>query len=382
MISSRPGATPRTWREWRFGCLAAGFTAALCLSCSSPSSPSAEKTPENSKPSIAWFEQEDTVFYGIPSRVLFALPEGTLAEKADRLKSAVTEAYDLVDRRFNNFKDTSEIGAANAAAERTELAVSPEFLDALKVARDVYQRSGGAFDPTVQPFKTLWNKAKETQALPTEAELAAAAARVGFDKTSLKQDVLPTLARPAGLSFDFGGLAKGYAVDLIVKSFKSAGVQNALVQCGGEIRAWGHNKDGEPWGIGVQHPTRLEAIYGSMRLDGDWAFSTSGNYRQPIRIGGQPYYHIFDPKTGRPISTDILGVTVLLRGGEFANATADAWATALAVIGAEKGVPLAEANGVDALYILKSEADPEGMRPVMTRDFAERFTQSAAPAAP
>lgn len=333
---------------------------------SKPNINTAEKLQETE-----WFEKRFMVFNGIPARVLFALPK----EKSDlgpKLVDNVQNIFDKIDRLFNAFRVDSELGRINANPKPATISISGEFAKAYKIAEAAWKESCGAFDPTVFPLKNLWSEAKKKQAPPDEKAIGEALESVGMEKVEFSNQTLSLTKKSGGISLDFGGLAKGYAVDLIHDELKKNGVRHALVQCGGEIRSWGLNKKGKAFRIGIQNPLDNRKLYGSIGGLPELAVSTSGNYRQPIHIGGVTYYHIFDPKTGRPIPTDVLGVTVLVTGSDFPNSRADAWATAFAVLGPEDGMKEAIKAKVDVMFIVRAKGDAEP-RIIMTEMFRRLF---------
>ena len=321
---------------------------------------------------LQWFERQQSVFHGIPAKTLFALPAQERNQVLGReLERKTWSVFDLVNRVFNAFDPRSELGRINAAGDQTAFVVSGDLRPVIAVALEAAAKSGGAFDPTLWPLKELWRKAERDQTLPGDAALKEAVARAGAGKLCLKGKRL--VFEHPGMSLDFGGIVKGYAVDLIATELRKKGVENALVQCGGEIRAWGKNRQGGDWRLGIQHPLKPDELWGSVCGMKELSVSTSGNYRQPIKIGDMLYYHIFDPHSGRPISTDVLGVTVLMAGADRSNALADAWATAMAVLGPERGLALAKQNGFDVLFILKDKGADAALRSVMTQGFRRYY---------
>jgi thiamine biosynthesis lipoprotein len=175
------------------------------------------------------------------------------------------------------------------------------------------------------------------------------------------------------MQLDLGGVAKGYAVDRLGQLLRRRGVTAAVAQVGGEVLAFGESDVG-PWRLGVQHPTKRGQIYGVVEHRGTVRVSTSGNYEQPVRIGGRTYYHILVPSTGRPASTRVRGVTVASFDGGPDNATLDAAATAAVVVGAKRATALIRALGGEALVI---EGAPGGLRESVTPGFAARWRRRA-----
>lgn len=330
-------------------------------------------------PQLRWIEQNFSVFNGIPARVLLGLPKAQATpEKQDELKKSIDAIFADIDKRFNAYNPQSDLGRLNASlqpAVTVDAGFGRELREVWDVARDVAQASDGAFDPTIWPFKKLWQDAQKTQVLPSALQLAQAAKTVGYQKIVLSAET--QVERPIGTMLDLGGVVKGYGVDRIVKMLREKGISNGLVQIGGEIRVFGVPESGV-WRLGVQDPLDMNKLFGVIAPKGEASVSTSGNYRQPIEIGGTTYYHIFNPQTGQPISTELLGVTVLYSGSStLPNTFADAFTKTLAVGGVEKGMALAKQKGVEVLVILRGATPGSAPRVVQSEGFMRVFTRSS-----
>jgi thiamine biosynthesis lipoprotein len=320
----------------------------------------------------SWFEARRTVYGRIPARVKLWLPARRRGE-AGAIKAACWAELDRLGRVFNAFSPASEIGRLNARPTARPVTISKDLAAALRVARRVHAASGGAFDPTVWPLKRLWRRAAARRRLPTDEELDEALAGVGLAHLRVDGDP-PRLTRAiAGVQLDLGGVAKGYAVDRLGRLLRARGVTAALVQLGGEVLAFGRSDVG-PWRLGVQHPTARGQVYGVVEHRGTVRVSTSGNYEQPVRIGGKTYYHVFVPTTGRPASTRVRGVTVASFDGGPDSATLDAAATAAVVTGARRATKLVRALGGEALVI---EGATDALREAVTPGFAARWRRRA-----
>jgi thiamine biosynthesis lipoprotein len=323
-----------------------------------------------------WWETRRAIYHDIPARVLYRLPDGDRA-RAPSLADGVWGEFDRIGSIFNSFDSTSEVGRLNhpAQAGRRSVPISADLFEVLRLSRRLWETSGGRFDPTVWPLKELWREAVRVDRPPSDAQLAQALAATGFENLSLPGTHGQGVDLPAaGLRFDFGGIAKGYAVGCVEQFLRGHGVEDALVQLGGEVSAFGEN-EGKAWRVGVQHPLEMEALWGVVAKTEIIRVSTSGNYRQALEIGGKAYYHIFDPRDGRPVSTRVLGITTADLEGRASSALLDGAATAIAVMGAEAGLAFARRLGIDAMILLAG-ADG-GVREVMTRQFQAHFERRA-----
>jgi thiamine biosynthesis lipoprotein len=266
-----------------------------------------------------------------------------------------------VNRLMSDYVADSEIGRLNRLPVGEWMAVSPETFTCLERAIGIAVASDGAFDVTCRPLVTLWKEAGRAGKLPTDAELAATRARVGWRHLRLDAATREVSRAIDGLEVDLGGIAKGYALDLAGAAMRAAGATAVLVDVGGDVLALGTPPDGRPWRIGIRHPFR-EGHFRVLTLT-DRAVATSGLQQRFHEIDGQRYSHIIDPRTGRP-AHEAPSVTVIARDG----LTADAWATALSVLPVEEALALATARGeVEALWV---SGPPEAPREVQTPGFA------------
>lgn len=302
--------------------------------------------------------KDDLIYANIPARIEFVPTQG--AGTPDEPWKILVETGTV----FNAFDPESELGRLNATPGSDLVDVSGDMGDAIGQAIGLSQISRGAFDPTTRPLKMLWKRAAATGTPPTDYEISSALERMGWGYISLirgsSNGWKVSRAKP-GMELDLGGIVKGWSVDKAVSWLADRRVKSALVQVGGEIGLIGNSAAGRPWRIGIRHPLDGSKNWTVLSLTGRCAVSTSGNYEQPMKIGDTDYYHIFNPTTGRPVSADILGVTVVITSGPDMNARADGLATAFAVMGVDEALALtATMPGVDALFIVR---DPTSGKP-------------------
>jgi thiamine biosynthesis lipoprotein len=268
----------------------------------------------------------------------------------DRVMGAVeTRVLDLVEV-FSSHKLSSELSQLNATAANRPFAASHDMLELLVMSRKWYALTSGAFDPSVAPLVAIWARAGKKGTLPAAAMLEEVKKLVGMDMVGVTPDGGVYFALK-GMALDFGGLAKGYIVDLAAKVMREKGVSKGVVDAGGDIYAFG---DG-PFKFGIQDPFDSEAIIGSIEV-GEGAIVTSGDYERFVEIDGKKYSHIIDPKKGVPSESGVISATVV--GGDAANA--DALATSIVVMGLQKGIELIKkAQGVEAIIVVGSKDDYE-----------------------
>ncbi len=249
-----------------------------------------------------------------------------------------------IAKKFDAHNETSPVYAFN---HNSIAIVDPEILLVARLALDVSKGSSGAFDITIYPLVKLWDFYKEKKQVPSENEIKEVLNNVGYQYLIIKDGKLSSDKK--GIAIDFGGIAKGYAVDQAREVLKKDGLKSAMIDAGGSICAIGTNK-GKPWKVGLQHP-RKEGIFGFVEVC-DTALNTSGDYRRFFKVGGKRYSHILNPKTGYPVD-EFSSVTVI-----YPNSTlSDAWSTAVFVLGKDKG--LEAVKGIMGMELIMTGIDGE-----------------------
>ncbi|MCZ8354910.1 MAG: FAD:protein FMN transferase [Cyclobacteriaceae bacterium] len=253
-------------------------------------------------------------------------------EKGRNFQQAVDSLLVLVNKAINNYDTTSEVSVFNKS-ERVYHSQSVYFLPAILIGKEVYLQSNGAFDMTVMPLVNAWGFGPNKNISPDSVTIDSLQHFVGFDKVNINQDSLIKL--DARVQLDFGGIGQGYGADVIAEFLNKKGITNYLVELGGEGLAKGKNlESGKPWEIGILDPnsTRDNQFFKAYASLQDKAFTTSGSYFNYRVIDGKKYAHTLHPKTGYPVESNLLSVTVFAE-----NCTlADAWATAFMVSGVDK----------------------------------------------
>jgi len=292
------------------------------------------------------------------------------------VQAAIDRVLVETERHLSTYRDTSEIALLNQDESRSWQNVSPTLFVVLKEAQEVSELTGGSFDVTVAPLLELWGyepgsvgaSGRMTFQPPTSGQIEQARRRVGYAKLELRSAPQMSMRKIAGdMRLTLDGIAPGYAVDRIATELRGLGHADFIVEIGGEVRAAGQRPEGGPWRIAIEAPlaTEREPLVG-LRLR-DAAVSTSGDYRDArIDTEGHRYSHTIDPRTGRATSSALTAVTVI-----DANAIrADAYATALMVMGTEAGLAWTQAQRVPALFVERT-AQPGEWRLVESPAFAE-----------
>ena len=274
--------------------------------------------------------------------------EPASAESEQAVRTVVDDALRLVDEQMSTYREDSNLMKLNAATAGDGFAVPEELGEVLNESLVVYGASKGAFDVTIGPAVRAWGFGPDKTRTPPSAEvLETLSAHVGSDKVHIEGNQVHK-AHPE-LEIDLSAIAKGYAVDLIAERLAEEGRSNLMVEVGGEIVARGKNPAGHPWRLGIETPTSEGREVLKVVSLNDAAMATSGDYRNYYEVDGKRVSHLIDPRSMRPIEHKLASVTVI----HPRCSTADAWATALSVLGEEEGFLLAEAQGLQAFFIVR-----------------------------
>lgn len=277
---------------------------------------------------------------------------GAAAASRDALHEAVHAAFDRVDRGMSLYRADSELARFNRHAHGP-FALSAQMFEVLAAAQAVSELTRGAFDITVAPLVASWGFGPDKQqALPAPEALAAQRGLVDYRALRLDAAARTVSKAGAAVSADLNGIAKGYGVDLAARALEAHGIENYLVEAGGELRARGVNAEGAPWQIGIEQPDAFPQRARFIAPLADRAMATSGDYRIFVERDGARYCHEIDPTRAAPIDHGLASVTVVADDCLHA----DALATALIVLGLERGLALAEAHGIAAYFIQRDGA--------------------------
>jgi thiamine biosynthesis lipoprotein len=290
------------------------------------------------------------VVMGTFSRMLVVAP----SERAGlACVEAAFEKQRRVDSLMSSYKADSQLSQVNRSAAERPVEVDAFTFDVLQRAVRASELSDGAFDVTVGPLVDLWRAAGEANEPPAEAALVEARRKVGYDKLLLNEADRTVRFAVDGMRLDLGGIAKGYAIDLSVEAISKHGALGGLVDIGGDVRCFGRPPKGQAeWRIGLQDPAvgpdDLSSGIPLLVLKvSDAAVTTSGHYRRYVEVDGHKQSHIVDSMTGKG-ADKLVSVTVIAPDAT----TADALATAVSVLGPEKGLALIEQlDNVEAILI-------------------------------
>ncbi|MDP2064118.1 MAG: FAD:protein FMN transferase [Phaeovulum sp.] len=284
------------------------------------------------------------------------------AARGADLTAALAAALEAVERQMSNWRPGSDLNRLNAAPPGAWVALPADLLAVLAEGLAIGAASGGAFDMALGDLVAAWGFGPPARR-PDEAAIRALTGQPRRPCAEVLELADGRARRLAPVRFDLSGIAKGYGVDAMARVMEAQGIADWLVGIDGEMRAGGSRPDGAAWSVAIE-----AAEYESPGLAGtvalcDRAIASSGDYRNWIGVGAARLGHIMHPARAAPLQNGVAAVSVLAPS----CCAADAWATALMVLGAETGAALARARGLDALFQLR---EGSGLRFVGTGAFA------------
>lgn len=264
-----------------------------------------------------------------------------MARNKGHARAATLKAHqeiEHIEHLFSEEDSTSEIYRFNHAADG--IYTNAEVYHCVLRALDYHQKTNGAFDITTKPLLDLYGFQSDVPSPPTDDLVQRALANAGVDKLEIShraEDQSWWLGKATkGVSLAMGGIVKGYAVDRAIQVLRENQIEHGIINAGGDLYCFGA-KSGASWLVGVQHPRKPSEVFITLALS-DLAVATSGDYQRYFFFEGERYHHILDPQTGKP-ARKAQSATVIARTTE----EADAWATALFVLGPDEGIRLVNA---------------------------------------
>ena len=280
--------------------------------------------------------------------------------KPSALKLRVENLLTEFNRYFSTYIEDSQISIFNRLSSSEPMVVHADFITMIQRAQHWYELSGGAYDPTVSPLIDLWGfgaGGSPRTSPPESTQVQNILKQTGFDKLvvdpvgSALQKTIPEL------QLNLSSIAKGYAVDKLSELLDQLGIEDYLVEIGGELRARGTNERDVLWSVGIETPTQnsLGSVIKTVQLE-QMSIASSGSYRNAFRYQDKNYSHIINPSTGHPVEHQTVAVTVMAQQ----CVDADGLATALLVMGAQQGQQLATQHDMAAMFVeISADSSPE-----------------------
>lgn len=293
------------------------------------------------------------------------MPKGVTEEAVAQLIQA---ELDNVNAKMSTYLPESEISRINQAKVSDMTPVSRETFEVLSKSIEIWRLSLAAFDITVGPLVNLWGFGPgdhRLEQVPDRNAMKAAWSRIGSDGLVLHTDG-KKVEKKKDLYLDLSAIAKGYAVDKVALALEGMGLNRYLVEVGGEIRAGNNKAPNVPWKVAIEEPVvDARKVHRVVSIK-NASLATSGDYRNFYEVDGRQYSHTIDPRDGKPVDHNLVSVTVIAPY----CVDADAWATAIMVLGPELGLKVAEANNMAVYMILKTQ---KGFETRYSKSFAEHL---------
>ena len=266
--------------------------------------------------------------------------------------AAIQSELDEIVAQMSTWEPDSDLCRFNRAAAGSRHALPAPLFDVLAAGLAVARASDGAFDPTAGALVDAWGfgPAAGPRRPPDAATLAGALSRRGWQRLALDAGTRHAL-QPGGLALDLSAIAKGHAVDRVAARLGALGIESHLVEIGGELRGTGIKPDGQPWWVQLEHPDPERCTRETVIALHGLSVASSGDYRRWFEHDGARLSHTIDPRDGQPIRHGVASVTVI----HAQCMLADAWSTALGVLGADQGLALADRLGLAALFVVRRE---------------------------
>lgn len=252
-----------------------------------------------------------------------------------------------IEALISTWQEHSEASKINQQAGVQPVKVREELFQLIERSIKVSDLTNGAFDITFGGLdKKIWRFDGSLTSLPDSATAAQSIRLINYRNIILDKGELTVFLKEKGMRIGFGAIGKGYTAEKVKGLLKGEGVSSGIVNAGGDLTAWGTQANGKPWTVGIADPRVQNRAFSWLTIDNQ-AVVTSGNYEKYVIIDGKKYSHIVDPRTGYPVC-GLQSVTILCSNAELA----DALATAVYVMGANKGLELInQLNGVECIIV-------------------------------
>lgn len=258
-------------------------------------------------------------------------------------QEAVNECVQYINHLEQEISRTNKKSEIYTLNQEGSAAVSDETADILNAALELAKQADGYFDPTVAPLSDLWQIGTEDAHVPKKSQIEKARKLVDYTKVEIDGD---TVTMPKGMKIDLGGIGKGYAADHVVQLLCDKGVTSGIIALGGNIYVIGQKDGGKDWNVAIADPDSNDTYLGKLSVS-DTSVVTSGDYERYFEQDGVRYCHIFDTATGSPAQSDLRSVTIVSDD----STKADAFTTALFVMGYDKAQTFCEENDIEAVFV-------------------------------
>ena len=271
--------------------------------------------------------------------------------KIKNIELEVKNTLKKANKILSNWDKDSEISIINKTNKTTAIKISDELNEVFKTAKEINAKSNGFFDLTLDPIIELWGfgyKNKQKQIIPKDNQIKNILSLIG-QKSFLEMnfDNNELIKKNKDIKINLSSIGKGYGIDLIGKKLDQLGINNYIINIGGDILTKGYNSKKENWVIGIENPNLKEKLIKEIVNLTNKGLATSGDYKNFFTNDGKRYSHIINPKTGKPIMHSTKSVTVIHEN----SMKADGWATAFLALGSLEGLKIADKEKIAVLFI-------------------------------
>ena len=269
---------------------------------------------------------------------------------AQQVQAEVSNTLAKIDASMSNYRDDSEISRINAQETTDWIPVSPQIAELVSISYTIYQKTNGCYDLTIKPLFDLWGFSKHQNRIPSPQEIAALLPHIGMNLLEIDTQNHRIRKKDPKLKIDLSSIAQGYSVGVVASRVEALGIQNYLVEIGGEMQVKGRKADGGDWRVGILAPNPLKMEVQrvvDVKQQKGTAVMTAGTYRNFFEQNGKSYSHILNPKTGSPVTHHLLSVTVMHESANWA----EAWDTALLCVGEQEAARIAEQEKLNVLLV-------------------------------
>lgn len=267
---------------------------------------------------------------------------------SDELFNKIFDKLKEIEEKMTINAEDSEIIKINSNAGKTFVKVSDDTFYVIKKGKYFSKLSNGRFDISIGPIVKLWNIGTENARVPSQSEIDSKIKLVNYNNVVLNESQKSVMLKEKDMILDLGGIAKGYAADVISEILKEYKVKHAIINLGGNVFAYGNKPDGSKWRIGIQNPFSKRGDYIGIVNVENKTIVTSGIYERFFEKDGKHYHHILDPETGYPVKNNLVAVSIIADK----SIDADSLSTSAFALGLEKGLKLIEQlENTDAIFI-------------------------------
>lgn len=271
--------------------------------------------------------------------------------KIKNIELEIKKTLKKANKILSNWDKDSEISIINKTDKTTAIKISDELNEVFKTAKEINAKSNGFFDLTLDPIIELWGfgyKSKQMKVIPKDNQIKSILSLIGqksFLKINFDNNEL--IKKNKDIKINLSSIGKGYGIDLIGKKLDQLGINNYIINIGGDILTKGYNSKKENWVIGIENPNLKEKLIKEIINLTNKGLATSGDYKNFFTKDGKRYSHIINPKTGKPVMHSTKSVTVIHEN----SMKADGWATAFLALGSLEGLKIADKEKIAVLFI-------------------------------